>query len=222
MEVLITGGDTQLGQVIAGGFREAGHQVVMTGARRDELEVAAKELDVDAVLCDNTDPVSLSQARAVLPHHLDAVVNVPAPRWDDADPRAYTMAEHAAAWRNALDVLVLAPVLTLQAVGDNLRSGGSIVSVLPELAREGSADAAVKMALANWTAGQAMHFGARGITMNVVASGRCAGTGYDGLSKTPPSVAEEITRMALFLSGPAARHITGQTLHVSGGAVAGF
>jgi hypothetical protein len=42
MEVLVTGGDTDLGRTIAEGFRDEGHQVVLTGARRDDLEVAAK------------------------------------------------------------------------------------------------------------------------------------------------------------------------------------
>ena len=61
MEVLVTGGDTELGRAIAEGFRDAGHRVVITGARRDELEVAAKELDVDALVVDNTDPATLAR-----------------------------------------------------------------------------------------------------------------------------------------------------------------
>ena len=93
---------------------------------------------------------------------------------------------------------------------------------MPENPREGSADAAVKAALSNWTAGQADHFGTRGITINTVACGRSAEPGYDGLSITPPSVAAEIARLALFLTTPAARHITGQTLHVGRGALANF
>ena len=80
MEVLVTGGDTDLGRTIAEGFRDAGHRVVIAGARRDDLEVAAKELDVDAIMCDNTDPASLEEARGLFPHHLDTIVNVPAPR----------------------------------------------------------------------------------------------------------------------------------------------
>ena len=56
MDVLVTGGDTDLGRTIAEGFRDAGHKVVIAGARRDDLEVAAKELDVDAIVFDNTDP----------------------------------------------------------------------------------------------------------------------------------------------------------------------
>ena len=43
-------------------------------------------------------------------------------------------------------------------------------------------------------------FGIRGITVNAVASGRSAQPGYDGLASTPPSVAAEIARLALFLT----------------------
>jgi NAD(P)-dependent dehydrogenase (short-subunit alcohol dehydrogenase family) len=222
MEVLVTGGDTDLGRTVAEGFRDAGHLVMIAGARRDDLEVAAKELDVDGIVFDNTDPASLAEARGELPHHLDTIVNVPTPRWDARDPRTYSLADLAAAWRNALDATVLSAVLTVQILGDHLRSGGSIVNVIPEQPREGSAEAAVKAAISDWTSGQATHFGTRGITVNTVASGRNAEPGYDGLSHTPAPVAAEITRLALFLTTPAARHITGQTLHVSHGALANF
>lgn len=222
MEVLVTAGDTDLGRTIAEGFRDAGHCVVIAGARRDELEVAAKELDVDAIVLDNTDPASLEAARPSFPHHLDTIVNVPAPRWAGGDPRTYSLLDLAAAWREALDSTVLSAVLTVQILGDHLRSGGSIVNVVPEGPLEGTAEAAIKAALADWTAGQAAYFGTRGITVNAVASGRSAEPGYEGLSRTPPPVADEIARLAMFLTTPAARHITGQTLHVSKGALANF
>jgi NAD(P)-dependent dehydrogenase (short-subunit alcohol dehydrogenase family) len=222
MEVLVTGGDTDLGRTVAESFRDAGHRVVIAGARRDDLEVAAKELDVDAIVFDNTDPASLEEARGQFPHHLDTIVNVPSPRWDVGDPRTYSLADLAAAWRNTLDATAVSAVLTVQILGDHLRSGGSIVTVIPEHPREGSAEAAVKAAISDWTSGQALHFGTRGITVNAVASGRSAEPGYDGLSHTPAPVAAEIARLALFLTAPAARHITGQTLHVSQGALANF
>jgi NAD(P)-dependent dehydrogenase (short-subunit alcohol dehydrogenase family) len=222
IEVLVTGGDTDLGRTVAESFRDAGHRVVIAGARRDDLEVAAKELEVDAIVLDNTDPASLEEARGQFPHHLDTIVNVPAPRWDVGDPRTYSLADLAAAWRNTLDANAVSAVLTVQILGDHLRSGGSIVTVIPEHPREGSAEAAVKAAISDWTAGQATHFGTRGITVNAVASGRSAEPGYDGLSHTPAPVAAEIARLALFLTTPAARHITGQTLHVSQGALANF
>lgn len=222
MEVLVTGGDTEVGRTIAEGFRDAGHNVVISGARRDDLEVAAKELDVDAIVCDATDPASLAEARSQFAHHLDTIVHVPAPSWSGGDPRTYSPADTAAAWRSALDSTVLSAVLTVQNIGDNLRSGGSILTVVPDNPREGSAEAAVKAALSNWTAGQADYFGTRGITINTVACGRSAEPSYDGLTSTPPSAAAEMARLALFLTTPAARHITGQTLHVGRGALANF
>ncbi len=222
MEVLVTGGDTELGRTVAEGFRDDGHKVTLVGARRSEVEIAAKELDVDAIVCDTTDPASLDEARGLFPHHLDTIVNVPAPSWDAGDPRAYSISDTAGAWRNALDATLLSAVLTVQAVGDHLRSGGSIVTVVAENPPPGSADAAMKAALSNWIAGQAAAFGTRGITVNAVASGRGAQPGYEGLSHTPPPVAAEVARLARFLTTPAARHITGQTLHVSHGALAHF
>jgi NAD(P)-dependent dehydrogenase (short-subunit alcohol dehydrogenase family) len=222
MDVLLTGGDTELGRAIAEGFRDAGHTVVLAGARRDDLEVAAKELDVDSIVFDNTDPASLVEVRSQLPHHLDTIVNVPAPLWAGGDPRTFALTDHAAAWRGALDATLLSAVLTVQILGDHLRSGGAIVNVVPDSPREGSPEAAIKAALSNWTAGQATHFGIRGITVNTVASGRGAEPGYDGIDGTPAPVAAEIARLALFLTTPSARHITGQTLHVSNGALANF
>lgn len=222
MEVLVTGGDTELGRTVAEGFRDDGHKVTLVGARKSDLEIAAKELEVEAIVCDTTDPASLEEARPLFPHHLDTIVNVPAPAWEAGDPRTYTIADTASAWRKALDATVLSAVLTVQTVGDHLRSGGSIISVVPENPPAGSADAAIKATLTNWTAGQASVFGTRGITVNAVASGRSAQAGYDGLSHTPAPVAAEVARLALFLTSSAARHITGQTLHVSHGALAQF
>ncbi|MFC7676248.1 SDR family oxidoreductase [Mycolicibacterium sp. GCM10028919] len=221
-EVLLTGGDTELGRAIAQGFRDAGHQVVIAGARRDELEVAAKELDVEYIVLDNTDPAALEAARGEFPHHIDTIVNVPSARWNAGDPRTYSLADRAAAWRSALDTTMLSAVLTVQILGDQLNSGGSIVNVVPGTVAEGSPEAAVKAAMSNWTAGQATHFGIRGITVNTVAAGKGAEPGYDGVGSTSASVAAEITRLALFLTTPAARHITGETLHVSHGALANF
>jgi NAD(P)-dependent dehydrogenase (short-subunit alcohol dehydrogenase family) len=222
VEVLVTGGDTELGRAVAEGFHNDGHTITLVGARRDDLEVAAKELDADAVVCDTTNPASLAEFRHLFPHHLDTIVNIPAPRWDAGDPRAYSLLDLAAAWRNSLDVTMLSAVLTVETVGDHLRSGGSVISVVPENPRPGSAEAAVKAALSNWVAGQATVFGTRGITVNAVAAGRGAQPGYEGLSNTPPSVAAEVARLALFLTSSAARHITGQLLHVSHGALTQF
>jgi NAD(P)-dependent dehydrogenase (short-subunit alcohol dehydrogenase family) len=222
MDVLLTGGDTGLGRTLAEGFRDAGHHLVITGANRADLELAAKELEVESIVFDNTDPRSLEDARSLFPRHIDTIVNVPAPFVTEGDPRTFTLVQRAQAWRSALDASLLSAVLTVQILGDHLRSGGSIVNVLPEAVKEGSPAAAIKAAMAKWTEDEAGHFGIRGITVNTVAPGRGVEPGYDGISATSPSVAAEITRLALFLTTPTARHITGQTLHVSHGALANF
>ena len=87
VEVLVTGGDTELGRAVAEGFRDDGHTITLVGARRDDLEVAAKELDVDAIVCDTTDPASLAEVRAAVPpspghhrQHAGARVGTPATR----------------------------------------------------------------------------------------------------------------------------------------------
>jgi NAD(P)-dependent dehydrogenase (short-subunit alcohol dehydrogenase family) len=222
MDVLITGCDTDLGRTIAQNFADAGHTVVVAGRRRDDVEVAAKELDVDSVVFDSTDPASVAELHGQVPSHLDAIVNVPTPRWNASDPRTYTLSDHASEWRGLFDADLVSAVLTVQVLGDHLRSGGSVITVIPESPREGSAAAAVKAAISDWTAGQADHFGTRGITVNAVAAGRGVEPGYAGLDATTPSVSAEIARLSLFLTTPPARHITGQTLHVSHGALANF
>lgn len=225
MDVLVTGCDTDLGRAVAEGFCDAGHEVVISGSRRDELEVAAKELDISndrVVDFDNTDPVSIAAVQGQFPAHLDTVVNVPVPKWDGGDPRAYTLADHVSAWHSAFSNSLMSAVLTVQLLGEHLRCGGSIITVVPDPPREGCAEAAVKAAIADWTAGQANHFGTRGITINAVAVGRGIELRYDGLGTTPPAVSADVARLSLFLATPAARHITGQTLHVSHGALANF
>lgn len=222
MDVLVTGCDTDLGRTIAEGFHEAGHKVFVGGRRRDELEVLAKELDTDAFVFDNSDPASVADLHGQVPAHLDAIVNVPAPTWSGGDARAYTLDDHAAEWRGLCDANLVSSVLTVQVLGDHMRSGGSIITVIPDPPSEGGAASAIKAAVSDWTAGLANHFGIRGITINAVAVGRGVEPGYEGLGATPPSVSTEITRLSLFLTTPPARHITGQTLHVSHGALAHF
>jgi NAD(P)-dependent dehydrogenase (short-subunit alcohol dehydrogenase family) len=223
MHVVVTGADTDLGRVVAGEFHRAGHRVVVTGTDAEALDRTARELQAQAVVCDTADPAGLAYAQADLPFDLDAVVIVPAPAWIGGDPRTFTLTDTAVVWRSAFERTVVSAVLMVQAVSDHLRSGGSIVSVVPVGAgSESMPDVAAKAALSTWTAAQADEFGARGITINTVASGRPVQAGYAGLDTQPPSAMDEIARLAVFLTTPAARRITGQTLHVGRGAAVAY
>ncbi|MGH3586875.1 MAG: SDR family NAD(P)-dependent oxidoreductase, partial [Pseudonocardia sp.] len=80
--------------------------------------------------------------------------------------------------------------------------------------------AAAKSGIHGFTKALAQEGAAKGITVNAIAPGLSAEPSYDGLGATPPSVADEFARLAVFLSTPSARHITGQTMHVSRGSMA--
>ena len=80
--------------------------------------------------------------------------------WTPATPAPTRCPTPPRAWRNALDATVLSAVLTVQTVGDHLRSGGSIISVVAENPPAGSVDAAIKAALSSWTAGPGRRFSA--------------------------------------------------------------
>lgn len=230
MDVLITGADSEPGRVIVEKFCDAGHNVVISGTHRNDLAVVAKQHDIPeehVIVCDASDPASLTQVRSRIPAHLDSIITVPKPIAATSDPRAFTVHDVAVAWRTALDATVVAAALTLHSIGDHLRSGGSIICVVADHGNSNgsnSIDDAIKAALSHWVAGQADHYGARGVTINTVACSHDAGplyaATYDGLSSAPTAPAADIARLALFLATPAARHITGQTLHVGHGAIA--
>lgn len=138
-----------------------------------------------------------------------------------------------AAWRANLDANLISAVLTTTAVLGKLRSGGSVINVGSIGAEYASTSyGAAKAALAAWTAGLSAEAGPRGLTANLISPGYIAGTDFfrgglteqrraaliaathDGRAGEPADIAET----AYFLASPGARHITGQTVHVNGGA----
>ena len=223
MEVLVTGGDTELGRTVAEGFRDAGHRVVITGARRDELEVAAKELDVDAIVCRQHRPgqprggprgcsriTSTPSSTCPRPAGTPAT---PAPtRWPSTRPRGATLSTPRCC----------RAVLTVQTWAITCaRAARSSASSPTTPARAAPRPRSRRRCRTGPPARPRTSAPAESPSTSS-PSGRSAEPGYDGLSRTPPPVAAEIARLALFLTTPAARHITGQTLHVSHGALAHF
>lgn len=225
MDILVTGAVNEVGRAVATEFRNAGHRVVITGPKADELEIVAKELEVDAIVCDNSDPDSLEEQMELFPQHLDAIINIPDPVWTAPGPHPASLSDTTESWLTRYESSVLTAVLTVQAIGDHLRSGATIINLtaLGTQDRSGATTAA-KAALSAWTAEQAERMGTRGITINTIAPGLSAEGSYDGLDSTEDPrdlISAEIAKLALFLTTPQARHITGQTLHVSRGVPAG-
>ncbi|GAA4081754.1 SDR family NAD(P)-dependent oxidoreductase [Nonomuraea soli] len=136
-------------------------------------------------------------------------------------------------WESAFAQNVLTAVLTTAAFEHLLQPGASVISIGSIAAeRRGGSYGAAKAALAAWNAFQSAALGPRGITCNVIAPGYIEATEFfrDGLTEERrallieethdkrPGTPDDLARTVAFLASAGARHITGQTLHVNGGA----
>lgn len=116
---------------------------------------------------------------------------------------------------------------------DELAPGGSVISIGSIGAeRRGGSYGAAKAALAAWNASLSAELAPHGITSNIISAGYVTGTDFfrgrmtderhnalvqETHNKRAGTV-EDIAEMSYFLASPGARHVTGQTLHVDGGA----
>jgi 3-oxoacyl-[acyl-carrier protein] reductase len=233
--VLVTGGGSGLGKAVAARFSAGGDTVIITGRNAARLASAAAEIGALPVACDATDPLQVSRMAGEAGPDLDVLVNMAGGNTDftRTPGQEGDLADVAAAWRANLDANLLSAVLTTTAVLGRLRAGGSIINVGSIGAEYASTSyGAAKAALAAWTAGLSAEVGPRGLTANVISPGYIEGTGFfhgrlteqrltaligathDGRAGQPGDIAET----AWFLASAGARHITGQTLHVNGGA----
>jgi 3-oxoacyl-[acyl-carrier protein] reductase len=242
--VLVTGASGGIGRAIAARFAADGDTVVITGRDADRLDHAAAELGVAGIVCDATEPAQVAALRASLDERigpaLDVLVNNAGGNTnfddqldrDDGDEDT-KLKRLAAAWRANLDANLLSAVLTTYAVADRLTEGGSVISIGTIGAeRGGGSYGAAKAALAAWNADLSADLGPRGITANVISAGYIEGTNFfrDRLSPQRrealiaathdqrPGRPDDVAGTARFLASPEARHITGQTIHVNGGA----
>jgi len=224
---------------VAARFLADGDAVFITGRNAGRVAEAAAEIGAKPIPADATDPGQVARMAGELGADLDVVVNMAGGNTDftaTATPPGGPLAELeavAAAWHANLDANLLSAVLTTAAVLGKLRAGGSIVNVGSIGAEHASTSyGAAKAALAAWTAGLSAEVGARGLTANVISPGYIAetdffrgrlteerkaaliGATHNGRAGQPGDIAET----AYFLASDGARHITGQILHVNGGA----
>jgi 3-oxoacyl-[acyl-carrier protein] reductase len=244
--VLITGASGGIGRAIAARFVADGDTVVITGRNADRLQRAATELGAHGVVCDAADPAQVAALRARLGGTLDVLVNNAGGNTDFNDQVEDEIQEAdggdscrvglerlAASWRANLDANLVSAVLTTHAVADRLATGGSVISIGTIGAeRGGGSYGAAKAALASWNAYLSAEIGPRGVTANVISPGYIADTNFfrDRLTSERretliaathdkrPGRPGDIAETAHFLASPGARHITGQTIHVNGGA----
>ncbi|MGW1377601.1 SDR family NAD(P)-dependent oxidoreductase [Streptomyces sp. NPDC002446] len=231
--ILVTGGGTGIGCAVARHFAAQGDEVIVTGRRPGPLqEAAAGHPGIRPQVCDHTDPDALTALLAQLPARIDVLVNNAGGNTDLDSDGAADLAAYARGFRANLDANLLSAALTTRAVEDRLAPGGAVVHIGSIAADQGAGSyGAAKAGLASWNVELSRTLGPRDITANVVAPGYVADTEFFrdkltgerreslvaasavGRAGSPADIAGTVA----FLASPAARHLTGQVLHINGG-----
>jgi 3-oxoacyl-[acyl-carrier protein] reductase len=154
-------------------------------------------------------------------------------------PPAGSLAEVKDTWLAQLEANVITTVLMTTALTSRLRPGGRVIGIGSIAGARGSgasgAYGAAKAAVQNWAADAARRLGDRGITVNAVAPGFVQDTEFFGDALTDerrealiaqtmngrPATPADVAGLIAYLTSPAAGHITGQVVHVNGGAYLG-
>ncbi len=240
---LVTGAGGGIGRVIARRFAEAGARVAVhyRGSREgaDSLvrEIAAARGEARAFAADLTRAGAaegLVDGVATALGPLDVLVNNAG-----SYPLAELMQVKPEQWDGVLAANLRSALECLQAAGRRMaaRESGAIVNVTsiqavrpaPSLAHYSAAKAGLEML----TRSAALELGPSGVRVNAVAPGLIWREGLETawpegvarFSKAAPlgrvGQPEEVADACLFLASPAARFVTGTTLVVDGGVLAG-
>ncbi|EOD69514.1 SDR family NAD(P)-dependent oxidoreductase [Amycolatopsis vancoresmycina] len=233
-EIVVTGGGTGIGYAVAAAFAEAGERVTITGRREQVLTEAATLAGARPVVFDAADPAAVEAALAELPERVDVLVNSAGGNTDFLDGGGEPgLAGFAAAFERNLRSNVVSAALVTHALRDRLADGARIVTIGSIAAHTGAGSyGAAKAAVEAWNVSVAREFGPRGITANVVAPGLVGDTEFfhgqlsdrrrewliGNTMNKRPGTPEDVVAVVTFLASPAAGHVTGQVVHVNGGA----
>jgi 3-oxoacyl-[acyl-carrier protein] reductase len=233
---LVTGAARNIGREIALTFARAGAAVVIN-AKSSAAQAAQLAAEIEAsggralvVLADVSDPADVQRLIGETVAHfgrLDILVNNAALR-DESPFAEITLAR----WRAVMQVVLDGAFLCSQAAQPHLHAGGrgAIVNIGGLTGHTGARNRAhvitAKAGLAGLTRALAHDLSSDGITVNCVVPGLIA-TQRDGAEPSHRAarvtlvgrqgVPDDIASAVLWLAGPGARYVTGQTLHINGG-----
>jgi 3-oxoacyl-[acyl-carrier protein] reductase len=237
---IVTGAGRNIGRATALMLAEDGAAVVVN-ARSNQAEADAVVAEIArnggqaiAVLADIADAAAVARMVAATVKRfgrIDLLVNNAALRREK--PLDDMSLEE---WRHVMAVTLDGPFLCVKACLPHLKAGGTgaIVNLGGMSGHTGARDRlhviTAKSGLVGFTRGLAQDLAEHKITVNLVVPG-LVGTPRAGPEphhhsthhtltgdRVPPA---EIAATVRFLCGPGARHITGQTIHVNGGAYLG-
>lgn len=237
---LVTGGAKNIGRAIALELAEAGaHVAILTRSDADAADAVVGEarrrgVSAERYLADVTDETAVRRTVSEIGARfgrLDVLVNNAALR--NEQPFADMTLEQ---WRDVLTVTLDGAFLCSHAALPLLLASGcgAVVNIGGLTAYTGAPERAhvvtAKAGLGGFTRALASELAARNVTVNLVAPG-LIDTIRDGAKphhhrKSATLVGrrglpEEVAALVRYLAGPRARFVTGQTMHVNGGAYLG-
>src|SRR5215467_12394794 len=240
--VVITGGNSGMGQAMAAAFVQANEHVVIIGRSEERLRATAQELgsNLTWLKADVSQRSQVEGAVAAIIEqfgHIDVLINAAGFVLGVTTDLPLDEAERL--WDEVVDTNLKGSFLMAVAIAPHMtRPGGRIVNISSIAAftggsRAGStAYAAAKAGVLGLTYGLARELSPQGITVNAIAPGFIANTGFTGawpeervqslIAQIPAGRAgqsEDIAAAIVYLASLDASFVTGEVLHINGGAL---
>lgn len=237
--VVVCGGSRGIGRAIVEAFARDGAGVALCARGREGLDKAAAELarhggKVHTAICDLADGAAVKtyvKAAGEALGGIDILIN---------NASGFGHRDDESGWAAGLNIDLMATVRASHAVIPFMETagGGAIINISSISGFGASVRsapyAAVKAAVNNYTASQALTLAPKKIRVNAIAPGSIEFPGgvwdqrktadpalYNGTLKSIPwgrmGAPEEIAGVAVFLASDLARWVTGQTITVDGG-----
>ncbi|MFE5124816.1 SDR family NAD(P)-dependent oxidoreductase [Streptomyces sp. NPDC056669] len=239
--IVVSGGGTGIGLAAAETFAAEGDRVVILGRRAEVLRTAADKLNaaygpdlVTWTSADLSDPGQTRRAAEFIAADGGVDVVVTNAGGNVAASNDGTLEGIADQYQRNFAANVLTAVLLTEALLPHLtRPGGRIVRLSSVAALRGPGSyGGTKAALHTYTFELAKRLGPEGVTANAVAPGYVEDTEFFGDRGTAEFIAQqigqtltgqpgtpvEIAAAIRYLASPEAAYVTGQVLHINGGA----
>jgi 3-oxoacyl-[acyl-carrier protein] reductase len=242
--IIVTGGNSGMGRAIAKAFANREEHVAIIGRNVESLRRVATELGPNAMWlqADVSSRNEVAEAVSAVVGafgNIDVLVNAAGFVLGATTDMPLDEAERM--WDAVIDTNLKGSFLMAVAVGPHLtRPGGRIINISSIAAftggsRAGSmAYAAAKAGIHGLTYGLARELSPQGITVNAIAPGFVANTGFTGdwseervsgiIAETPVGRGghvDDIAAAVLYLASPEASFVTGEVLSVNGGWIFG-